>query len=467
MNAAASMPAIASNTLRNVESEAAIIGALLIDNRSIDRTADRLSPDDFSEALHGRIYSAIVREASLGRAANPVTLRPYLTDDPALKELGGVGYLVQLTASTAAVIMLDTCVGQVIDMAKRRRMIERLTAATQLAADLDASDVEVVEAADAAVSCLSDTGDGVVQITAGRAATEMLDAFDTDTPGVTCGRISRIDGALGPIRRHHLVIAGGRPGMGKTAFAISYALGAASRGHGVLFISLEMNRIELMQRATADLLFDGREGVPYEHIRDGRFQNTFDRDRVYRAARQFAELPFHIVDASSLTIGRLNSIVRRTARRMKAAGKVLELVIVDYLQLVRPDHRCSPYEAVSEVSRGLKALAKQNDLGVLALAQLSREVEKRDNKRPVLSDLRDSGQIEQDADAIVFLYREEYYLRAGMPDKGSAAFETVQAALEVVRDEIELIVAKRRNGTTGRVKARFCGAYQAVRDMAA
>lgn len=453
--------------MANVESEAAIIGALLIDNRTIDRTADRLSADDFSEALHGRIFSAIVREASLGRVANPVTLRPYMEEDPALKELGGLGYLAQLTASTAAVLMLETCVTQVIDLAKRRRLIEQLSATADLAADLDATDAEVVEAADAAISCLSDTGDGVVQVSAGNAADEMLAAFDCDVPGVTCGRISRIDALLGPIRRHHLVIAGGRPGMGKTAFAVSYALGAAAKGHGVLFFSLEMNRIELMQRATADLLFDGRDGVPYEHIRDGSFQNTFDRDRVYRTARTFRDLPFHIVDASSLTIGRLNNIVRRTARRMKAAGKTLELVIVDYLQLVRPDYRCSPYEAVSEVSRGLKALAKQNDLGVLALAQLSREVEKRENKRPVLSDLRDSGQIEQDADAIVFLYREEYYLRAGMPDKGSAAFETVQAALEVVRDEIELIVAKRRNGTTGRVKARFCGAYQAVRDMAA
>lgn len=453
--------------MANVESEAAIIGALMMDNRAIDRVADKLAPDDFSEALYGRIFSAIVREASLGRAANPVTLKPYLADDPALQELGGVGYLAQLTASSAALLMLGTCVDQVIAMARRRRMMASLAAATALAADLDAPDGEVIEAADAAVSCLSDMGDGLVQVTAGQAAGEMLAAFDQEVPGVTCGRIAKLDAALGPIRRHHLVIAGGRPGMGKTAFAISYGLGAAMKGHGVLFISLEMNRVELMQRATADLIFDGRDGVPYEHIRDGQFRESFDRKRVYRAVREFDQIPLHIVDASSLTIGRLNSIVRRTARRMKATGRALELVIVDYLQLLRPDYRCGPYEAVSEVSRGLKALAKANDLGVLALAQLSREVEKRENKRPILSDLRDSGQIEQDADAIIFLYREEYYLRAGMPDKGSAAFETIQAALEVVRDEIELIVAKRRNGTTGKVKARFSGAYQSVRDIAA
>lgn len=452
--------------VRNVDCEAAIIGALLMENKLIDRVADRLVAEDFSEAMFGRIYSVIVREASLGRVANPVTLKPYLEDDPALKELGGVSYLLNLTTNGGALVALETSVQQVSEMAKRRKLIDGLTGAAMLAADMSATNEEVVSAADAALSSISDTGDGVVQVSAARAFDEMLAAYDEPTTGVTCGRISSIDHQLGPIRKHHLVIAGGRPGMGKTAFALSYSLGAATNGHGVLFVSLEMARGELMQRATADVCFDGHWGVPYDVIRDGRFRNAQDRASLRDAAGMFRDLPLHIVDAGSLTIGRLNMIVRRYKRKLEAMGQKLELVVVDYLQLLRPDHRCSPYEAVSEVSRGLKAMAKTYDLGVLALAQLSREVEKREDKRPVLSDLRDSGQIEQDADAVVFLFRKEYYLRKGLPDEKDPNYATLAAALEVVQGQIDLIVAKRRNGVEGTAHARFHGRFQCVRDAA-
>lgn len=451
--------------VRNVDGEATILGALMIDNRLIDRVADRLAPDDFSEALFGRIYSAILREAALGRSANPVTLKPYLTDDPALIELGGIGYLATLTQSTAAVLMLNTCVDQVIDMAKRRKLIDGLTHAAALAASMDATNEEVVGAADAALSGLSDHDDGVVQVSAATAFRQMLEGYDEPDCGVTSGgRIDCLDAILGPIKPHHLDILAGRPGMGKTAVALSYALGAAAAGHGVLFISLEMNRRELMQRATSDVLFDGDHGIPYEAIRDGRFTTENAKRRVYSTGRVFADLPFHIVDAASLTIGRLNMIVRRYKRRLEAAGKKLELVMVDYLQLVRPDFRTDNTNlAVSEVSRGLKAIAKQYDVGVLALAQLNRSVESRPDRRPMLSDLRDSGQIEQDADAVVFLYRDEYYLRKGKPPETDAKIHDWTAALELCAGKIDFIVAKRRNGPEGTATGRFHGVYQAVR----
>jgi replicative DNA helicase len=455
--------------VKNVDSEAMILGALMLENRLIDRVADKLRPADFSEALFGRVYSAIVREASLGRAANPVTLKPYLADDPALVELGGAGFLATLTASTGAVLMLDTCVNQVIDMSRRRMLVDGLTAAAALAASMDATNEEVVNAADAALSALNDNGDGVVQVSAAKAFDEMLAAYDEPRYGVTSGgRIECLDDVLGPIRPHHLDILAGRPGMGKTSAALSYALGAASAGHGVLFVSLEMNRLELMQRATSDVIFDGASGIPYEAIRDGRFTSDNARRRVYDARQVFTGMPLHLVDASSLTIGRLNLIVRRFKRRMEAAGQKLELVMVDYLQLVRPDIRTDNMNlAVSEVSRGLKAIAKQYDLGVLALAQLNRSVESRPDKRPMLSDLRDSGQIEQDADAVVFLYRDEYYLRQGKPAENDAKFHDWQAALDKCTGDIDFIVAKRRNGPSGAAKGRFFGAYQAVRGAAA
>lgn len=454
--------------VKNVESEATILGALMIENKLIDRVADRLTAEHFSEELFGRIYTAIIREAALGRAANPVTLRPYLMDDPALQEIGGIGFLATLTGTTGAVIMLETCVAQVIDMANRRRLIDGLTTAAALAASMDATNEEVISAADAALSGMGDADDGVVQVSASKAFDEMLDAYSEDKHGVTSGgQIPSLDEVLGPIRPHHLDILAGRPGMGKTSAALSYALGAAAAGHGVLFVSLEMNRVELMQRATSDVLFDGQSGIPYEAIRDGRFTSENARRRVYEASRVFRNMPLHLVDASSLTIGRLNMIVRRYKRRMAAAGQKLELVMVDYLQLLRPDFRTDNTNlAVSEVSRGLKSIAKQYDLGVLALAQLNRSVESRPDKRPMLSDLRDSGQIEQDADAVVFLYRDEYYLRQGKPPESDAKFFDWQTAMDKCAGQIDFIVAKRRNGPSGSATGRFFGAYQAVRGEA-
>lgn len=451
--------------VKNVDSEAAILGALMIENKLIDRVADRLNADDFSEALFGRIFSAIVREASQGRAANPVTLKPYLCDDAALSELGGVGFLAKLTGDPVAVLMIDTCVDQVIAMAKRRKLIDGLTHAAALAADMDSSTEDVVSAADGALASISDHSDGIVQVSAAKAFDEMLSAYEESSFGVTSGgRIQSLDDVLGPIRPHHLDILAGRPGMGKTSVALSYAMGASAAGHGVLFVSLEMNRLELMQRATSDAIFDGAYGIPYTAIRDGNFTSDNARRRVYEAGRLFQQMPLHLVDASSLTIGRLNMIVRRYKRRMEAAGQKLELVMVDYLQLLRPDFRTDNLNlAVSEVSRGLKTIAKQYDVGVMALAQLNRSVEGRTDKRPMLSDLRDSGQIEQDADAVMFLYRDEYYLDQGKPDESDAKFCDWQAAKDKCAGQIDFIVAKRRNGPTGSAKGRFFGAYQAVR----
>lgn len=451
--------------VRNVEAEAAIIGAMLIDNRWIDRAADKLEPDDFFEPLHGRLFSAIVKEAAGGRTVTAVTIKPYFSDDPALAELGGMGYLLTLTGDTSILMTAAAGIDQIVTMAKRRKLIDGLTHAAMLAASMDATNEEVVSAADGALSSISGHGDGIVQVSAAAAFDEMLAAYNEPTNGVTSGgQIECLDEVLGPIKPHHLDILAGRPGMGKTSAALSYALGAAANGHGVLFVSLEMNRLELMQRATSDVIFDGAAGIPYEAIRDGRFTSDNARRRVYEAARVFRGMPLHLVDASSLTIGRLNMIVRRYKRRMEAAGQRLELVMVDYLQLLRPDFRTDNMNlAVSEVSRGLKAIAKQYDVGILALAQLNRSVESRPDKRPMLSDLRDSGQIEQDADAVVFLYRDEYYLRQGKPPENDPKFIDWQAAMDKCAGQIDFIVAKRRNGPGGSATGRFFGAYQAVR----
>jgi replicative DNA helicase len=219
--------------------------------------------------------------------------------------------------------------------------------------------------------------------------------------------------------------------MGKTAFSSSYALGAARSGHGVVFVSLEMSRDQLAHRMIADVAFDDQQNrVPYSAIQK-RDLNRWQRETVNSVAKYIAGLPLHIVDAASMTVGRLDAVVRSHKRKMAARGQKLELVIVDYLQLLHPTTRkASAYEAISEVSRTLKQIAKAHDVAVMALAQLSRSVEQRPDKRPMLSDLRDSGQIEQDADAVMFLYREEYYVMQQEPRDDPDKHEDWKARME-------------------------------------
>ena len=445
------------DTLANLEAEAELLGALMNNNTGIDRVADIITDADFVEPVHGRIYSALLREAMSGRPANPISIRGYFEGDESLTPLGGVVYLARLTASAIGFATFDTA-KQIADLSKRRQMRAGLAAASAACADLEATLPEIVSHADAAMNVTGQ--DSIAQLSLGQCIDELFQSFDAKDHGVTCRVIGPLDDLLGPMKPKQLIIGAGRPGMGKTALAVSYGLGAAMGGHGVLYVSLEMSGSELAGRVIADLCFDGQHGVPYSIIRDGAAKGR-DSDAMVKARHMANDLPFTVVDTGSLTIGRLNMLIRRHARRMAAAGHKLELVIVDYLQLLSPDGKGkSNYEAVSEVSRGLKAMAKDNGVAILALAQLSRAVESRPDKRPMLSDLRDSGQIEQDADAVLFLMREEYYLNQKAPEERDAGWEI---AMGEAKGKIEFILAKRRNGVTGNATGHFHGVYQAVR----
>lgn len=450
-------------SLQNVEAEADLLGGLLVNNDCAHDVADIVSPDDFYVDLHRRIYEVIIDEVSKGRRITGVTLKPYFEGDDTLTAVGGVSYLARLTANPVSAIYgvaIDTA-RTIAELAERRRMRAGLQTSADACDDLSASISEIVAHADAAISI--DRGESVHQPTCGEAFDELLASYEAKVSGVNCQVIPDLDSLLGPMRPKQLVIGAGRPGMGKTAVALSYALGAAEAGHGVLFVSLEMSSTELAARMAADLCFDGQRGVYYSNIRDGDL-NASQMLAVRKAQQKAHALPLQVVDAGSLTIGKLNRLVRRHARRMVANGYKLELVVVDYLQLLHPDRKGgSTYEAVSEVSRGLKAMAKDNDLAVFALAQLSRSVESRQDKRPMLSDLRDSGQIEQDADAVLFLLRTEYYLRQEEPEPHDAKHADWKAKMEAAQGMIEFILAKRRNGETGSAFGRFYGAYQAVR----
>ena len=411
-----------------------------------------------------RIFSAIVHEYSNGRRADPITLRPYFVGDAAMTELGGPGFLAQLTGSGAVALGWRDCAEQIKSLARRRRLVASLEGVIAESEDWNTPIATLIDAADSALVDATEQGGAIHQPTAGECIGEVLDSFEVGhSVGVSSG-ISVLDSAMGTLRPKQLVVLASRPGMGKTATALSYALGAAQRGHGVLFVSLEMSSTELGARMASDLSFDSADRVPYADIIEGRVSVNQKRT-IARAMLTANDLPIHVVDLGSVTIGRLSMIVRRHARRFAAAGQKLEMVIVDYLQLVRADHMMkSAYETVSEVSRGLKAMAKEHGVGVMALAQLSREVEKRPDHRPMLSDLRDSGQIEQDADAVVFLLRPEYYLRREEPSASDAGrHDEWEAELSGAQGRIEFHVAKRRNGPEGRAEGIFYGAYQAVR----
>lgn len=450
--------------VRNVDAEGVVIGAMLTNNKWIDRFADLLRAEDFYEPLHGDMFAAIVREAAQGRSVTPITVYPYFKEDQRLAELDGTRYFAALAGRPGLELEAEGSALQVKDMAKRRLLIDGLTHAAMMAADMNETNEAVIAQADGALADVSENNAGVIRLTASQAYDRMLLAYKEPSNGVTCGSIPELDQSLGPIGRHHLVVCAGRPGMGKTALAVSYALGAARKAHGVLFVSLEMKAEELMQRATADVCFDGERGVPYDAVRDGNFKTDWAWNRVRDAAGVFSRLPLSIIDASSLNVGALSRDIKRMKRRMEAQGGSLDLVIVDYLQLLNPDHRCnSRYEAVTEISRALKSMAKQHDVGIMALAQLNRDCEKRSPPRPETHDLKESGQIEQDADAIVLLYRDEYYLRKAEPAPNDPGRATWEMALEKVAGQIDMIVAKRRNGPAGLAIGEYHLGYQAIR----
>lgn len=440
----------------NADAEAALCGAMMRDNRIVDQIADLVKADDFSDEFFGHVFATILHECSLGKVANPVTLKPHF-------ELEAIRILARLTGEGVGNIGVKDFARQIADMAQRRRLIESLGETISAARDPHNTVEEVIAAVEVAVTDATRTTEGTHEPHASAAIDEALKAIETNDPGMQCG-IGAIDDAIGAIRRKNLAILAGRPGMGKTSVALAYALGVARRGIGVLFISLEMTSEELGQRLLSDMTYDEEHdfGVPYDAIVNGRV--TSNQMRALLSARdQMAKLPMQIVDTGALKLARLATIVRRWRRRFAARGQDLGLVVIDYLQLLHPDRQASRYEAITEISMGLKELAKTQSVGVLALAQLSRKVEERTDKRPMLSDLRDSGQIEQDADIILFLLREEYYLRKAEPHPQSNDHSAWQSSMIEVANKIDFICAKRRKGAERATTGRFHGAYQAVR----
>jgi replicative DNA helicase len=463
---------------QNVEAEAALLGALMIDNRLAEDIQLKLRPDHFFEPLHARIYENILKLIDRNMIASPVTLRPLFEQDQEMKELGGPSYLAQLTGSGAAIIGARDFAEQIYELALLRALIgvgrEMVENALDTSEEVDPKGQ--IESAEAALYRVAEEGGGEGSVKtfaqATRLAVQMAEkALNTGggLSGITTG-LDSVNAKTGGLHHSDLLILAGRPGMGKTALATNIAFNTARRlvrdiedgiapeksaGAGVAFFSLEMSADQLATRILAE-----QSGISSENLRMGKISQQ-DFRNLARAAAELESLPLYIDDTPGLTIAALRTRARRL-KRQKGIG----FIVVDYLQLLQGtgkggnDNRV---QEISEISRGLKTLAKELNLPVLALSQLSRAVEQREDKRPQLSDLRESGSIEQDADIVLFVYREEYYVQAREPKnalegdnaKIHEAHQEWAREMDRVYGMAELIIAKQRHGATGKVKLKF------------
>jgi len=474
----------APNSLpQNVEAEAALLGALMIDNRLVEDVQIRLKPHHFFEPLHGRIYEAILRLTDRNMIANPVTLRPLFEADEGIKELGGPSYLAQLTGSGAAIIGARDFATQIYDLALLRALIGVGRDLVECALDTseEVAPLAQIERAETELYKVAEEGgaEGKAKsfAEATRLAIEMAErALNSGghLSGITTG-LESLNSKIGGLHKSDLIIVAGRPGMGKSSLATNIAVSAAKRllrdnedgiepsksaGAGVALFSLEMSADQLATRILAE-----QSGISSENLRMGKISQHEFRD-LARAAADLQTLPLYIDDTPGLTIAALRARARRL-KRQKGIG----MVVIDYLQLLQGSGRGSNdnrVQEISEISRGLKQLAKELDVPVIGLSQLSRAVEQREDKRPQLSDLRESGSIEQDADIVLFIYREDYYLKGSeveMPTPEEATsnldkvskYEDWKQKYDSVAGRAELLVAKQRHGSTGIVRVRFDG----------
>jgi replicative DNA helicase len=452
----------------NVEAEQALLGAILVNNDAFDRISDFLRVEHFSEELHQRIFDVASQLIRAGKLASPITLKTFLGEH----DLGGVTvpqYLARLAAEATTVINAEDYGRTIHDLALRRDLI--LIGEDIVNAAYDApvgnSPREQIEEAERKLYSVAETGryEGGFQRFS-EALTIAVDmaakAYERDgkLSGIATG-FKDLDAKMGGLQASDLVIVAGRPGMGKTALATNIAFNVARNyqsrpkadgtvetvnGGVVGFFSLEMSAEQLATRIIAE-----QAAVASYKIRRGDI-NEPEFHRIVEAAREMQSIPFYIDQSGGLSIAQLAARARRLKRQ-----RGLDVLVIDYLQLLggsktRSDSRV---QEVTEITTGLKALAKDLKVPVIALSQLSRQVENRDDKRPQLSDLRESGSIEQDADVVLFVFREEYYLNNRQPREGSEEFIAWQADMERAHGKAEIIIGKQRHGPTGTIELAF------------
>jgi replicative DNA helicase len=465
----------------NIEVEQALLGAILVNNEAFYRVSDFLEPEHFFEPLHQKIYKDIGSLVRAGKAATPITLKTFLPADLDIAGLNGSQYLARLATEATTVINAGDYGRSIYDLALRRALIGIGEVMVNVAYDaqVDLGPQAQIEEAERRLFELAETGryDGGFQAFA-QALTAAVEnaarAYERDgkLSGISTG-LRDLDRMMGGLQPSDLIVLAGRPGMGKSSLAtnIGYNIARAWRGEVrpdghitsvnggiVAMFSLEMSAEQLATRIIAE-----RSEIPSSRIRRGEIESG-DFDRLAEAAREMESMPFYIDETGGLSIAQLAARARRLKRQ-----KGLDLIIVDYIQLLQGSSRSAAagrVQEVTEITTNLKALAKELSVPIIALSQLSRQVENRDDKRPQLSDLRESGSIEQDADVVMFVYREEYYLHNREPRPGSEEHFKWQTEMEAALGKAEVIIGKQRHGPTGTVQLHFEGEFTRFSDLA-
>lgn len=480
------MEALNTTTLpQNLEAEQALLGAILANNKAFEKVSEFLKPQHFADSMHAKVFEVMSKLISRGHIADVITLKNFFEQEGTLNDVGGHKYLVKLADSATPLTNAEYYAQFIYDKFLRRELIatgfEIVNNATKEDLDIDAS--EQIESAERKLFDLANQGDsrgGFVDFA--EALTSSLGNIEKafQKEGKISGlptALDALDNKIGGLNNSDLIIIAGRPAMGKTALATNIAYNVAEymahakdleeKSKGVAFFSLEMSADQLATRVLSTVTqTNGHK------MRTGELDNS-EFTRIAAAVRELEKIPLYIDDTPGLNI---NSI-RTRARRLKR-NKGLGAIIIDYIQLIvgtgSKKNEGNRVQELSEISRGLKILAKELDLPVIALSQLNRGVEQRDDKRPLMSDLRESGSIEQDADIVMFVFRENYYIQneepkqkaAETPEHLQTRMDEWEARRRATQNVCEVIVGKQRHGPTGTVQLFWNGDFAQFGNLA-
>ena len=454
---------------KNIEAEQTILGSILANNEIFDEITDQLDENYFFDPIHQKIYKIISNLISKGLLANPVTIKNFFNSKEELVEIGGIDYLIKLTKVSTTKNQIKYYSQLLSDLYIRRQLINisEETLEESKNKDLEISGTNILENTERKLFEIAERGEFQRSfVTFKDALKETIDmataAYKNDQGivGVPSG-LTDLDDRLGGLHKQDLIIIAGRPSMGKTALATNIAFNASlnikknNLKTSVAFFSLEMSSEQLSTRILAE-----QSRIKSNDIRRGKI-NQEDFERFIEASKNLEMLPLHIDDTPAITISTLSNRARRLKRK-----EGLDLIVIDYIQLMKSSGYRNEGRVleIAEITQGLKALAKELDVPVLALSQLSRQVEQREDKKPQLSDLRESGSIEQDADVVMFVFREQYYLEKQEPKPGTAEHVEWQEKMSQIHNQAEIIIGKQRHGPTGVIKLEFESAFTKFKD---
>ncbi|MBK8458295.1 MAG: replicative DNA helicase [Phyllobacteriaceae bacterium] len=465
----------------NIEAEQALLGAILVNNEAFYRVSDFLKPIHFHEPLHRKIYEVAADFVRMGKTANPVTIKTFLPADDKVGDLTVAHYLARLAAEAVTVINAEDYGRAIYDLATRRALIAIGEDVVNISYDApaDITPQNLIEDAERRLYEIAEQGryDGGFEsfTDSVKTAIDMANAAfmrEGHLSGVACG-IRDLDSRMGGLQPSDLIIVAGRPGMGKTSLATNMAFNIAAayepapqadgsfkakNGGVVGFFSLEMSSEQLATRILSE-----QTEISSSKIRRGEITEA-DFEKLVACSQMMHKIPLYIDQTGGISIAQLSARARRLKRQ-----RGLDVIVIDYIQLMTGSSKRANenrVQEITEITTGLKALAKELNTPIIALSQLSRQVESREDKRPQLSDLRESGSIEQDADVVMFVFREEYYIKNREPKPGTEDHLKWERDMDEARGKAEVIVAKQRHGPTGTVQLGFQAEYTRFFDLA-